>query len=112
MIRDDTDPSARAIRQQACLIHLDKNTKTRIQKGRCAMTSANLASAKMARAELGDLPRKNPCAQCGRPISMPEWIEAGPRRTSYLWHCYACDYRFEAVAFFDGSQPDQQPLAA
>jgi hypothetical protein len=76
------------------------------------MTSANLASAKMARAELGDLPRKNPCAQCGRPISMPEWIEAGPRRTSYLWHCYACDYRFEAVAFFDGSQPDQQPLAA
>jgi hypothetical protein len=42
---------------------------------------------------------------------MPEWIEAGPRRTSYLWHCYACDYQFEAVAY-DGAQPEQEPLAA
>jgi hypothetical protein len=96
MIRDDTDPSA------------NLSDLPRMQKGRCAMTSANVAS----RVEFGDLPRKNPCAQCGRPISMPEWIEAGPRRTSYLWHCYACDYRFEAVAVFDGSQPGRQPLAA
>jgi hypothetical protein len=55
------------------------------------------------------LPRENPCAQCGRPIAIPEWIEAGQRRTSYLWHCFACDYRFEAVAF-DSAQPE--PLAA
>ena len=66
----------------------------------------------MARVPFGDLPRGNPCAQCGRLISIPEWIEADTNRTSYLWHCYACDYRFEAVAVFDGSQPDQQPLAA
>src|SRR5665647_3465161 len=34
---------------------------------------------------------RNPCAQCGKPIATPEWIENGPRRTSYLWHCWACD---------------------
>jgi hypothetical protein len=65
----------------------------------------------MVRAEFGDLPRENPCAQCGRPIAMPEWIEAGPRRTSYLWHCYACDYRFEAVAV-ESAQPDPEQIAA
>ena len=59
-----------------------------------------------------DLPRGNPCAQCGRPISMPEWIETGDHRACYLWHCYACDYRFEAMAFFDGAPPDHEPLAA
>jgi ribosomal protein L37AE/L43A len=36
----------------------------------------------------------------------------GPRRSSYLWHCRACDYRFEAAAFFDDSQPDREALAA
>ena len=41
---------------------------------------------------------------------MPEWIEAGRHRASYLWHCLACDYQFEAVAFFD--EPEQEPLAA
>ena len=70
-----------------------------------------MASAHMARAEFGDLPRGNRCAQCGRPISIPEWIESGQRRTSYLWHCFACDYRFEAVAF-DSARPDHEPLAA
>jgi ribosomal protein L37AE/L43A len=55
----------------------------------------------MARADFVDLPRRNPCAQCGRPISMPEWIETHAQRTAYLWHCHACDYRFEAVAYFD-----------
>ena len=58
----------------------------------------------MARADFADLPRGNPCAQCGKPIAIPEWIEPGPHRTSYLWHCQACDYRFEAVAFFDDAE--------
>jgi hypothetical protein len=50
------------------------------------------------------MPHENPCAQCGQPIAAPDWIEeAGPRRISYLWHCQACDYRFEAVAFFEDS---------
>ena len=31
----------------------------------------------MARANLGYLPRGNPCAQCGKPISSPDWIEQG-----------------------------------
>jgi hypothetical protein len=103
----DSDPS----------VNLSKRfKKTGIQKGRCAMASAHVASARaasadIARAEFGDLPRGNPCAQCGRPISIPEWIEAGQRRTSYLWHCFACDYRFEAVAF-EGALPEQEPLAA
>lgn len=66
----------------------------------------------MASMDLGSLPLGNPCAQCGKPITAPEWVEAGPRRTSYLWHCWACDYTFEAVAFFEESQQDDQALAA
>jgi C4-type Zn-finger protein len=66
----------------------------------------------MARINFGCQPHENPCAQCGRPIAVPEWIENGPRRTSYLWHCLACDYRFEAVAFFDEQEPDSETLAA
>jgi ribosomal protein L37AE/L43A len=66
----------------------------------------------MARADIRTLPRENPCAQCGHPIAAPDWVEAGSRRISYLWHCRACDYRFEAVAFFDEAQSDRQALAA
>ena len=29
----------------------------------------------MARTDFGSLPRQNPCAQCGEPIGVPEWIE-------------------------------------
>ena len=55
----------------------------------------------MAKLKFDNLPQGNPCAQCGKSISTPEWIESGPRRVSYLWHCWACDYQFEAVAFFE-----------
>jgi hypothetical protein len=67
---------------------------------------------RMARFDSGYLPHENPCAQCGKPIAAPDWTENGPRRISYLWHCRACDYRFEAVAFFDASHPGQEALAA
>src|ERR1700692_3977321 len=67
---------------------------------------------RMARFDSGYLPHENPCAQGGKPISAPEWTENGPRRISYLWHCRACDYRFEAVAFYDNSQSDAGALAA
>ena len=60
----------------------------------------------------GDSPRHNPCAQCGQPIETPEWVEPGPSRVAYVWHCRSCDYRFEAIAFFDTRRPDQEPLAA
>jgi hypothetical protein len=66
----------------------------------------------MARIGSGTLPHGNPCAQCGKPIAVPEWVEAGPGRTSYLWQCRVCDYRFEAVAFFEDSKIDQESLAA
>ena len=66
----------------------------------------------MARHDVSYLPRENPCAQCGKPIAAPDWIENGSRRISYLWHCQACDYRFEAVAFFDEAQQDGEALAA
>ena len=66
----------------------------------------------MARIDFGSLPHGNPCAQCGKPIAAPEWVEAGPDRMSYLWQCRACDYRFEAMAFFNDSQSDQEALAA
>ena len=66
----------------------------------------------MARLDSGYLPRGNPCAQCGKPISVPEWIESDTQRASYLWHCWACDYRFEAVAFFVEMQGEHEPIAA
>jgi hypothetical protein len=66
----------------------------------------------MARIKSGFMPQGNPCAQCGKPIPAPEWIESGQGRTAYLWHCWACDYRFEAVAFFDEREADPEPLAA
>ena len=66
----------------------------------------------MVRVDLGYLPHENPCAQCGKPIAAPDWIESGPRRISYLWYCRACDYRFEAVAFFAASEPDREAIAA
>jgi len=69
----------------------------------------------MARANLGYLPRGNPCAQCGEPIAAPDWVEHGQDRTSYLWTCRACNYRFEAIAIFDTSHETRiklQPLAA
>jgi hypothetical protein len=66
----------------------------------------------MTQPAFGDVPRQNPCAQCGAPIARPEWVEPGASRVAYLWSCRACGYRFEAVAFFDGRKPDQEPLAA
>jgi hypothetical protein len=67
----------------------------------------------MARTSAATLPKQNPCAQCGKPISMPDWIESLPGgRTAFLWHCYACDYRFEAVAYFGEEATEQGALAA
>ena len=60
----------------------------------------------MARLDFGALPRQNPCAQCGQPISVPEWIESEAGRTHYLWHCLVCDYRFEAVAIREDGDSD------
>jgi hypothetical protein len=66
----------------------------------------------MARIDFGSVPRGNPCAQCGKPIAFPDWVETDADRASYLWHCHACDYTFEAVAFFDTRETHRTPLAA
>ncbi|GAC1346114.1 MAG: hypothetical protein NVSMB20_21640 [Bradyrhizobium sp.] len=66
----------------------------------------------MARIDIGYLPHENPCAQCSKPIAAPDWVEAGSRRTAYLWHCRACGYRYEAVAFFAEPVSDPESLAA
>ncbi len=66
----------------------------------------------MALSGLRNKPRLNPCAQCGEPIPLPEWIEEQEDRTIYLWRCHACDYRFEAIAFFDDADAQSQSLAA
>ena len=61
----------------------------------------------MARLDSSYLPRSVPCAQCGKPIPRPDWVESSPGRTSFLWFCRACDYRFEAIAILtleDGSK--------
>jgi transcription elongation factor Elf1 len=59
-----------------------------------------------------DLPRNNPCAQCGESIALPAWVEAGERRKSYLWHCRMCDYRFETIAFYAEPIDRDDALAA
>ena len=66
----------------------------------------------MARSDSGYLPRENPCAQCGKPIASPDWVENGARRISYLWHCRACGYRFEAIAIYNEARPEREAIAA
>ena len=71
-----------------------------------------MMSANMARGYLGNMPRGNPCAQCGKPIASPDWVEQGDGRISYLWTCRSCDYRFEAIAILDTRVVELEPLAA
>jgi hypothetical protein len=66
----------------------------------------------MTKAILRETPRQNPCAQCGTPIPRPDWIEPGEGRVSYLWTCHACNYRFEAIAIFDGPPAVHYPRLA
>jgi hypothetical protein len=67
----------------------------------------------MMRSDSSYLPKQNPCAQCGKAIASPDWIEdEGPGRIAYLWHCRACNYRFESIAFFCESAEEQKALAA
>ncbi|HZC94556.1 MAG TPA: hypothetical protein VE267_00225 [Bradyrhizobium sp.] len=61
----------------------------------------------MARLDSGYLPRENPCAQCGKPIASPDWVESDTSRVSYLWTCHACDYRFEAIAIYDEAHAER-----
>jgi hypothetical protein len=83
-----------------------KNKKRLSKQGTPAGRSA------MTRPGLRDLPRQNPCAQCGHPIAAPDWVEEQDDRIMYLWRCRACDYRFEAIAFFDHAHVQSRPLAA
>jgi hypothetical protein len=71
-----------------------------------------MTKANVVKAHIGDIPRHNPCAQCGTPIAQPDWIEPGEGRVSYLWTCRACNYRFEAIAIFDEAALEHPPLAA
>lgn len=41
---------------------------------------------------------KQPCAQCGKPIASPLWLERERNRVSFLWACTACDYQFVTIA--------------
>ena len=65
----------------------------------------------MTSVDAGSLPRGNPCAQCGKPIASPDWVEQEKGRAIYLWTCRACNYRFEAIAIFD-ERAEPEPLAA
>jgi hypothetical protein len=115
------------VRQQACPIR--KPAKQKILQDKRSCKAKNLASLiparqktarqkefkgkrAMARPALGNLPRQNPCAQCGKPIAAPDWVESSPGHTAYLWCCRACDYRFEAVAYFAESQSEPESIAA
>jgi hypothetical protein len=77
-------------------------------------TAKRAKGRRTMRVDLSYLPHGNPCAQCGKPIAAPDWIETGPgpREISYLWYCRACDYRFEAVAIFAEAVSESPALAA
>lgn len=77
---------------------------------RLDMARLDVAGLNMARLDSRTPPRGNPCAQCGEPIAKPDWAESSAGRMSYLWHCRACNYRFEAIAIYD--EAEQEPLAA
>jgi hypothetical protein len=55
-----------------------------------------------------DTPRKfaqlrfsNACAQCGKPIFMPDWSEyLNEHRVRHLWECDACGYQYETLVTF------------
>ena len=79
---------------------------TTLQKRDVIYDVRSLGRCVMARLDSGYLPRGNPCAQCGKPIPRPDWIESSPGRTSFLWFCRACDYRFEAIAIYEETHPD------
>ena len=74
------------------------------------MARSDMARLDTARLDSRTLPRGNPCAQCSEPISKPDWAESSPGRMSYLWHCRACNYRFEAIAIYD--EAEQAQIAA
>jgi hypothetical protein len=78
---------------------IGESISLRIAEGRCVMVAVRSRYLSNE-----NLPHQNPCAQCSKPIAVPEWFENGPHRTSYLWRCHACGYRFEAVAFFDSGE--------
>jgi hypothetical protein len=104
LVCDNIPDSSAGVQSECSLQNNQQKNKqpkqNKLRKRECAM----------ARTGLNYLPRQNPCAQCGKPIAMPEWIESSGGRACYLWHCWACDYRFEAIAFFD--EAEQQPIAA
>jgi hypothetical protein len=56
----------------------------------------------MFASHLNKLPTKNPCAQCGNPIPAAIWMETDHNnRVHFIWHCVACDYRFQSMAVYD-----------
>ncbi|MDQ8732757.1 hypothetical protein [Bradyrhizobium sp. LHD-71] len=57
------------------------------------------------------VPHNNPCAQCGKPIATPVWVEPGKGCVTYVWVCCACDYEFTSTAVF-AVEREQHPLAA
>jgi hypothetical protein len=89
-------------------VPFEKPTKPAKQKNK-KRVKGNRA---MARPALGYLPQQNPCAQCGRPIAAPDWVESSGDHTCYLWCCRACGYRFEAVAYFAEAQSEREAIAA
>jgi hypothetical protein len=93
MFSFDSNPDSSTTQE---IIDQTKRRQQDVKKGRCAM----------ARLDSSYLPRGNPCAQCGKPIPRPDWVESSPGRTSFLWFCRACDYRFEAVAIYEEADPD------
>ena len=46
------------------------------------------------------------------PIAAPEWVEESSSSAAFLWHCWACGYKFESVAVFRAEEAISARLAA
>ena len=75
-------------------------------------TADRFSNNRQADIRVLDLPRNNPCAQCGEPIALPSWVEKDGRRTAFLWRCRLCDYRYETIAFYAEAVDQDDALAA
>ena len=39
------------------------------------------------------------CALCSNALIAPEWIEERKDRQIHVWHCWKCDFNFEAIVY-------------
>ena len=65
----------------------------------------------MTAVSVGQLPKNNPCAQCGKPIPIPSWTEADNNRVHFIWQCKACNDQIQAMRLAANTSTDRSRMA-